>query len=45
MIAVFQYSGKVPVVSDMLTICVMVLSTVKGMSLNRFVGILSNSQV
>ena len=45
MIAVFQSSGKVPVVSDMLIICVMVSSTVRSMSLSRFVGILSNSQV
>ena len=45
MIAVFQFCGKVPVVSNMLTICVMVSSNVRSMSLNRFVGIVSKTQV
>ena len=43
--AVFQSIGKVPVVSGMLTICVMVLSTAGSISLIRFVGIASSSQV
>ena len=43
--AVFKSSGKVPVVSDILTICVMVLSTARSMSLIRYVGIASSSQV
>ena len=37
MMAVFQSSGKVPVVSNISTICVMVLSTAGSMSLFRFV--------
>ena len=41
----FQSSGKVLVVSDMLTICVMVLGTAGSMSWSRYVGIVSNSQV
>ena len=45
MIAVFQSSGKAPVVNDMLTICMAVSSTAGSMSLGRFVGIVSNSQV
>ena len=42
---VLQSSGKDPVVHDMLTICVMVLSTSGSMSLIRFLGIASSSQV
>ena len=45
MIAVFSSSGNVPVVSDMLTIYVIVSSTVRSMSFSRFVGIVSNSEV
>ena len=44
-IAVFQSGGKVPVITKMLTICVMVSNTVESMSLSKFVRIMSNSQV